>query len=241
MVDGMNPPEISPEFRAYIESITAKRPKTVLTHILEHGYITTDELNQLYHYKHPPRAARDVREYGIQLKTFRVNSADGRSIGAYMLADNAFVGIGRKGRRAFPKKFKNTLLARDGERCAMCNGEFPGRILQIDHKVPYEVAGDSEDTLNPEEFMLLCNSCNRAKSWTCEHCDNWLNGKSSSTCQTCIFGSPDKYEHIAMQQRRSLTLVWEELEVYYYDRLKEQATEAGQSMSNYVKNLLKSR
>lgn len=241
MVDNIKPPEISPEFRAYIESITAKRPKTVLAHILEHGFITTDELNQLYHYKHPPRAARDVREYGIQLKTFRVISADGRSIGAYMLVDSTFVGIGRKGRRTFPKKFKTTLLARDGERCAMCNGKFPGRILQIDHKVPYEVAGDSDDTLNPEEFMLLCNSCNRAKTWTCEHCDNWLNGKSSTICQTCIFGSPENYEHIAMQQRRRLTLVWEELEVNHYDSLKEQATEAGQSMSNYVKDIHKSR
>ncbi|SRR6266851_667830 len=241
MLDDIKPPDISPEFRAYIESITAKRARTVLTHILEHGYITTDELNQLYYYKHPPRAARDVREYGIQLKTFRVNSSDGRSIGAYMLADNAFVGTKRKGRRAFPKKFKDTLLVRDGEQCALCSGKFLGRILQIDHKVPYEVAGDSDDALNPEEFMLLCNSCNRAKSWTCEHCDNWLNGKSPTICNTCIFGSPNNYEHIAMQQRRRLTLTWEEVEVRYYDRLKEKATEAAQSMSDYVKNILKSK
>lgn len=241
MLDDIKPPDISPEFRAYIESITAKRARTVLTHILEHGYITTDELNQLYYYKHPPRAARDVREYGIQLKTFRVNSSDGRSIGAYMLADNAFVGTKRKGRRAFPKKFKDTLLVRDGEQCALCSGKFLGRILQIDHKVPYEVAGDSDDALNPEEFMLLCNSCNRAKSWTCEHCDNWLNGKSATICNTCIFGSPNDYEHIAMQQQRRLTLTWEEVEVRFFDQLKEKAAEASQSMSDYVKNILKSK
>jgi hypothetical protein len=53
VLDDIKPPDISPRLRAYIESITAKRAKTVLTHILEHGYITTDELNQLYHYKHP--------------------------------------------------------------------------------------------------------------------------------------------------------------------------------------------
>lgn len=241
MLDEIKPPEISQEFRAYIESITAKRAKTVLTHILEYGYITTDELNQLYHYKHPPSAARDVREYGIQLKTFSVNSSDGRRIGAYMLADNAFVGTNRRGRRAFPKKFKNALLVRDGEQCALCSGKLPGQILQIDHKVPYEVAGDSKDILNPDEFMLLCNSCNRAKSWTCEHCDNWLNSKIPTICNTCIFGSPNNYEHIAMQQRRRLTLTWEELEVRYYDQLKEKATEGGQSMSDYVKNILKSK
>lgn len=158
-----------------------------------------------------------------------------------MLADNAFVGTNRRGRRAFPKKFKKALLMRNGEQCAMCSGKFPGRLLQIDHKVPYEVAGDSEDTLNPEEFMLLCNSCNRAKSWTCEHCDNWLNGKSPAICRTCIFGSPDNYEHIAMRQQRRLTLTWEEAEVHYYDWLKEKAAEAGQSMSDYIKNILKSQ
>ena len=241
MLDNIKPPDISPEFRAYIESITAKRPKTVLTHILQHGYITTDELNQLYHYKHPPRAARDVRECGIQLKTIRINSSDGRSIGAYMLADNAFAGTKSGGRRAFPKKFKKALLTRDGEQCAFCNGKFPGRILQIDHKVPYEVAGDTDGTLDSEEFMLLCNSCNRAKSWTCEHCDNWLNGKSPAICKTCIFGSPNDYEHIAMQQRRRLTITWEGVEVLFYDQLKEKATEAGQSLSDYVKNMLKSK
>ena len=130
---------------------------------------------------------------------------------------------------------------RDGEQCPLCSGKFPGRILQIDHKVPYEVAGDNNDTLNPEEFMLLCNSCNRAKSWTCEHCDNWLNGKLPTICNTCIFGSPNNYEHIAMQQQRRLTIIWEEVEVLFYDQLKEKATEAGQSMGDYVKNILKSK
>lgn len=41
-----------------LNSITAKRPKTVIQHIMEHGYVTTEELENLYGYKHAPRAAR---------------------------------------------------------------------------------------------------------------------------------------------------------------------------------------
>ena len=52
-------------FLSKLNSIEAKRPKTVIQHILKHGYITTEELETLYGYQHPPRAARDVRELGI--------------------------------------------------------------------------------------------------------------------------------------------------------------------------------
>ena len=50
--------------------MTAKRPRTVIGHILQHGFITSEELHSIYGYDHPPRAARDVREYGIPLETF---------------------------------------------------------------------------------------------------------------------------------------------------------------------------
>lgn len=63
--------------------ITGKRPKTVIDHILEHGFITTEELKGTYGYEHPPRAIKDVREHGIPLETFRVTGSDGRKIAAY--------------------------------------------------------------------------------------------------------------------------------------------------------------
>ncbi|WP_369334486.1 helix-turn-helix domain-containing protein [Candidatus Thiosymbion oneisti] len=52
-----------------LESVEAKRPKTVIDHILKHGQITTEELKDTYGYNHPPRATRDVREQGIPIKT----------------------------------------------------------------------------------------------------------------------------------------------------------------------------
>ena len=74
------------EFLAKLNAVTKKRPKTVIQFIIEHGFITTDDLINLG-YKHPPRAARDVREQGIPLETFRVKDSTGKSIGAYRFGD----------------------------------------------------------------------------------------------------------------------------------------------------------
>ena len=189
-------PKIPAELLRQIEAVTAKRPRTVLDHIIRHGSITTDELKEQYGYNHPPRAARDVREQGIPLKTVRITGPDGRSIAAYVLDLEAPTRAGRVGgRRAFPKALKDVLVTRDGERCCICGAPFPARHLQIDHRVPYEVGGDTED-LDPADFMLVCGSCNRAKSWTCEHCENWTARKDSRLCVTCLWASPEEYEHI---------------------------------------------
>lgn len=71
------------DFLILLEAVTAKRPRTVIQHILEHGYITSQELKDTYGYNHPPRAIRDVREYGISIVTYRIPGNDGRSIAAY--------------------------------------------------------------------------------------------------------------------------------------------------------------
>jgi hypothetical protein len=46
----------------------------VIDHILQYGFITTEDLENTYGYNHPPRAARDVREAGIPLETFKVSA-----------------------------------------------------------------------------------------------------------------------------------------------------------------------
>ena len=72
----MNQRQWPPSFLKLIENVQQKRARTVLDHILEHGHVTTEELKDLYGYNHPPRAARDVREQGIPLETFRVAGTD---------------------------------------------------------------------------------------------------------------------------------------------------------------------
>ena len=79
---------LSEKFMEKLDAVTAKRPKTVIQHILAHGFVTTEELKALG-YEHAPRAARDVRELGIPLETFYVKSRTGRRIAAYRFGDYA--------------------------------------------------------------------------------------------------------------------------------------------------------
>ena len=109
------PHELPNWFIEKVKAVTAKRAKTVIIHILEHGHITTEELKTLYGYNHPPRAARDVREQGIPLETFRIADSQGRSIGAYRFADPSKIRAGvLGGRKVFSKEFKEALIERCG-------------------------------------------------------------------------------------------------------------------------------
>jgi len=61
-------------------------------------------------------------------------------------------------------------------------------LLQVDHRIPYEIAGE-QDEQDVEIYMLLSPSANRAKSWTCEHCENWAT-KSPDFCVKCFWAYP---------------------------------------------------
>jgi hypothetical protein len=229
------------EFLELCHSVTAKRPKTVIKHILEHGSITTEDLKDLYGYNHPPRAARDVREHGIPLETFKVEAKDGRKIGAYRFGDPSKIRLKRfDGRTALSKDIKEKLIEKYGCKCFIYLEEMEKKLLQIDHRVPYEVGGDNEKsaTLNPDDFMLLCGSANRAKSWSCEHCDNWNKYKKTEICLSCYWAYPEKYDHVAMRQIRRLDLIWEESDVSNYDKLKKDASGCGVSLPEFVKDIL---
>lgn len=212
----------------------------MIEHILKHGFITTEELEKKYGYNHPPRAARDVREAGIPLETFRVKDTEGRTIAAYRFGDLNQVRKGRlQGRQTFPKQLKDALYEIQKGKCAICAGKFESRYLQVDHRVPYEVAGEAQGELNPEHFMLVCGSCNRAKSWSCEHCENGLKEKSPSVCLKCYWANPENYVHIALREIRRADIVWEEDEVQVYEKLKRQAEENSSQLPEFVKKVIK--
>lgn len=227
-------------FIEMIQSIANKRPRTVATHILEHGFITTEELDVLYGYKHPPRAARDLREVGVPLETYRVRNSEGRSIGAYRFGDLDAVRRDRlSGRKVFSKRFKEQMLAQYGELCSVCRGKFEGRYLQIDHRIPYEVAGDQNSgERRIQDYQLLCSECNRAKSWSCEHCPNLLDAKDLTICLNCYWATPEDYIHVALRDIRRVDVVWTGDEVSSYDRMREQAKSAGETMPDYVKRII---
>jgi hypothetical protein len=213
---------IDPKLLAVIAKVTKKRPRTVLDHIVKHGFITTEEL-QGYGYNHPPRAARDVREEGVPLVTFRVTSTDGRSIGAYKLGDPKDV-IGAKlgGRSVLSKETLDTLYAASGGRCFGCFHTFEKRYLTIDHRIPYEIAGETAALEDVKRFMLLCGTCQRKKSWSCENCPNWV-AKETAVCGGCIWARPEDYTHVATAAVRRAELVFQGEEVAVFDALREEA------------------
>ncbi|MFN3165744.1 MAG: HNH endonuclease [Phycisphaeraceae bacterium] len=240
MNEGKSGDDLPEDFVAKLKSITAKRARTVIDHILQHGFITTEELNTTYGYDHAPRAARDVREQGIPLVTFKVTASNGRRIAAYRFGDPSKVKAGRVGgRTVWPKELKKTLADTHGQKCSVCNTCYELRYLQIDHRVPYEVGGDQLQQTNHGDFMLVCGSCNRAKSWSCEHCENWKEAKDPKVCKTCYWAQPNNYIHIALRDIRRVDITWTEAEINQYERLERLAEKAKVDLPDFVKSALK--
>lgn len=215
--------------------VKSKRARVVLEHILEHGYITTEELRTKYGYEHPPRAARDVREAGIPLETIRIKAPSGRTIAAYTLGDLSKIReLG--GRRMIPRAFKEKLYRLNKGKCTICLGHFKFHEMQVDHRIPFEILGDTE--LNVKNYMLLCGSCNRAKSWSCENCPN-RNKKDPKICSTCYWANPENYTHIALREIRRVDLVWTGKEVQVYEKLKKMAQRRKENLPEYIKAIIK--
>ena len=231
--------EYPKEFLDYVNSISNRRAKIVIDHILEYGFITTEDLETTYGYSHPPRAARDVREAGIPLETFSVKSNNNKSIAAYRFGDISLLQKNRvAGRIIFPKELKRQLNEIGIGRCFICNAEFNGRYLQVDHRIPYQVGGDIDKDRSLEHFMLLCGSCNRAKSWSCEHCINWTEAKKPEICLECYWGSPTHYSNIATKDIRRLDIQWTGDEVKYYDAIRIIAEQNKIELPEFVKKLI---
>lgn len=212
--------EYSKEFLALLESVTAKRPQTVIQHILKNGYITSQELKDVYGYNHPPRAIRDVREYGIPLITYRVQGADGRSIAVYKFGnpEDAKNTLSKAaGRTVLSKALKQALIEKYGAKCFIYLEEMDETVLQVDHRVPYEIGGE-HDEKDIDYFMLLSPSANRAKSWTCEHCINWEK-KDKGFCLRCFWAHPEDYDHVAGRVEKIVSIIFTGDEIEDYNRL----------------------
>ena len=89
------------------------------------------------------------------------------------------------------------------------------------------------------DFMLICRSCNRAKSWSCEHCRNWTTDHDVKVCKTCYWASPDKYAHIALRIVRRLDVVWDEHEVPDHEKLVRMSKNAREELPKFVKDVLR--
>jgi hypothetical protein len=213
----------------------SKRAKIAIEHMVKHGSISTDDLSA-YGYEHAPRVIADVREIGLPIVMKMTTSPKtGRRMATYRLADLSEM-TELAGRRVLPKVLREALIETWGERCAIC-GRNPGaQLLQVDHCIPFRVSG-VEDVTDEGAFMLLCASCQRRKSWSCEKCPNWAK-RETATCVGCFWASPDDYTHAATVQERRVELVFAGDEIGLHDVLAEAARADGISIVDYVKRLL---
>ena len=222
----MSAEKLDPRLKALIDKVTAKRARVVLDHILQHGFITTEDLAK-YGYNHPPRAARDVRELGIPLETYRVLGNDGRKIAAYRLGDPAKVQKHKLGgRQTLSKELHDLLYQQSNGRCFTCGHAYEARYLQVDHRVPYEIAGEAAPQNHTEAFMLLCGSCQRKKSWSCEHCPNWEN-LEAQFCLGCYWVDPENHRHVAGEDVRRIDLTFAGDDANAYDRASDRVKREG--------------
>jgi len=169
-----------------------------------------------------------------------LRDSQGKSIGAYRFGDISKVRAGvLAGRKVFSKGLKQLLMDRSDCRCDVCLTPYQARYLQVDHKVPYEVGGDRGGEEAPDECQLTCASCNRAKSWSCEHCTNWTEKHDVEVCQTCYWASPESYKHVAMLPMRRIDIGWAGEQTCQYDRLAKMAQQARKTIQDFIKGILR--
>lgn len=218
------------ELLARINEVKNKRARLVLDTIVKNGSITTEQLKNLG-YDHPPRAARDVRELGFTLVTTMVTGAGGKRMAAYSLG--TAIDSAKSGRVQLAKRERDAVIATAGGKCQICGGLHD---LQVDHRVPYEVAGESLKG-QPDTYMVLDGTCNRRKSWTCEHCPN-LKLKKIAVCQDCYWANPEQHSHVAMEQIRRLDILFTGAEVEAFDSFRAARAKQGLNAQQAIKKLV---
>lgn len=237
---------IDPNIRALAERVIAdgknKRAIAVLKVLLVKGTISTEEIQKIG-YDHPPRAIGDVRDAGIPIVTGGGTSKGGKRMAVYSFGDPSMIQSGRVGgRSALPKAFKKKLIARYGSVDCITGARLDERVLQIDHRIPYRIAGDvGLSGHDVESYMLLDASSQRAKSWSCESCPNMTGKLDEVVCKTCFWAFPEDYEHIAMQQIRRSDVIWQNGDVPVHDRLKAEAKRRHTTVAEILRTLARQR
>lgn len=236
----MNDQPHSAEFLELLEDIksrTSKRGRLVIDHILKHGRVTTEDIKKMG-YDHPPRAVRDAREAGMLIVTSRIKGPDGKTIAVYEFGDISEVPLSKvHGRTQLSDALKDELIEQYGSKCSIYRVDLPKEELQIDHRIPYEIAGEPEDK-NINGYMLVCSSANRKKSNSCENCDNWK-VKDIEVCKECYWAFPDSdYTHVAMKQERRIDILWQGEDVNEYDTLTQEAITAETTLPEHIRKII---
>ena len=237
----INRKDLPDDFLQKLDSVKNKRARFVIDKIFEQGYCSTEDLKNAG-YEHAPRAARDVRELGIPLETFSIKDSKNKKIAAYRFGDweeskkrNQLSKV--LGRTQLNAKLKAALIERYGAKCNLYEEAYSERLLQPDHRIPYEIGGDPENMMDLDYFMLLCPSANRDKSWACEHCFNWIE-KEVEVCKRCYYAYPENYEHIAGVKEKRINLVFKGSDLKIFEAITLLAEENDVSKQEMIKRLI---
>ncbi len=226
------------DYEELLETL-GKRPRTMLELLMKKGEVSTYELGELG-YDQAPRVAQDLKERGVRLRVKNGrHPITGSRMAIYSLADDGEETPGSfTGRVAIPKAFREEILVHFKSRCNVCNTEYNGRSLQVDHRVPFLVGGESNE-FDVRNFQALCNSHQRAKSWECEHCEN-RERRDVTICSTCYWAIPDgPFTHVAMREERRLDLTFVASEIKEYKNLEKAAKGLGRPISDVAKAAIK--
>lgn len=197
--------------------------------------VSTEEISKAG-YDHPPRAAQDVRDLGFPLKTVKTKHSNGRSIASYTLDLEKLQNLGMWGRRPLSKKEREKVIDDVGRTCQICSSTLN---LQVDHRIPYQIGGESSSGADTQ-FQVLCGSCNRKKSWACEHCPNFLAAKQAAICRLCYWSGSDSYTHVATTEERRADLIWVgKSETDVADKLDQDAKNLGKTLPEHIKEILR--
>ena len=82
-------PHYPQPFLDRLNSVTAKKPRAVIQHILKHGSITSEEMQTIYGDKNPGKTIYSIRQRGIPIANSYVKSSQGKSIASYSFGDPA--------------------------------------------------------------------------------------------------------------------------------------------------------
>ncbi|KIP71478.1 hypothetical protein SN11_17050 [Vibrio harveyi] len=235
---------LEPRLKEYIDDVLKicnGRAAFVINFILDVGSITSEDLKN-HGYMHGARAVGDVRDQGIPLITEKIKASDSsrKTIARYYFGSADDIKVHKfGGRMTFAPSLKKALLNRDGAKCSISNRELDPNELQIDHKVPFYIAGDNEDNRGIDNFMLLSKSMQRAKSWDCEQCPNLKVRFDPQTCKLCYWAEPNSYTHVATRIERNMHLNWDYWEVADYDAVCQISAAQGRTAQEVVKMIIR--
>jgi hypothetical protein len=225
-------------YEKLIPKLKSARARKALKYILENGSVSTYELAKMG-YGHPPRAAQDLKEAGVALKTTypRKHPETGNRMGSYVLnAEKPITEDNFSGRGALPKNLEQELYDHYGVSCNLDAYDHGKRSLQADHRIPYAVSGDPEG-FDVDDWQILCGSHQRKKSYECENCPNYAE-KDVDVCRSCFWAFPEDYTHIATRPVKRLDLTWGEERMHIYDKVEEYATKNGFTVREAVHQLI---